>query len=246
MSHIYKQTVRYLPIIGVLLASVPVHADFYKYVNPLGEVLFTDKPAPAPYKLVWKKGQIAVEDSIEWTAKSDSAEKTKHKGKPFRVYSGVKITKSKPVAVKSRVDFQSLRKNRRRFSDMIDEVAHKSRLYPSLLHAVVKAESAYDPNAVSSAGAVGLMQLMPSTASRYGVVDSRDPKANVEGGARYLRNLLTRYNNNIKLALAAYNAGEKAVEKYGNEIPPYPETQDYVKKVLAFYMENRRRLALLD
>jgi len=129
---------------------------------------------------------------------------------------------------------------------MIDDVARKARLYPELLHAVVKAESAYDPNAVSRAGAIGLMQLMPQTASRFGVIDSRDPKSNLEGGARYLRELLTHYNNNIKLALAAYNAGESAVEKYGNKIPPYPETQNYVKKVLAFFKQNRKQLALAN
>lgn len=231
-------------MVGLLLAPVSAHADFYKYVHPHGEVLFTDKPVPAPYKLVWKREQIVPEDSIQWTAKADSATKTSTK--PFRVSRGAKITKSEVAAVIPQLDYKSIRANRKRYSDMIDEVAHKSRLYPALLHAVVKAESAYDPNAVSSAGAVGLMQLMPGTASRYGVADSRDPKANVEGGARYLRNLLTRYNNDIKLALAAYNAGEKAVEKYGNEIPPYPETQGYVKKVLAFYIENRKRLALVD
>ncbi|MEJ2528815.1 MAG: lytic transglycosylase domain-containing protein [Gammaproteobacteria bacterium] len=242
MSNICRQTVRYLPLIGLLLTPWSVYADFYKYVDANGKVLFTDKPVSGTYKLVWKKERITVEDSIKWTAKAES----KQNSKPFKVHRGVVITKSKAVAVKPRMDFKSISANRRRFSDMIDEIAHKSRLYPSLLHAVVKAESAYDPNAVSRAGAVGLMQLMPSTASRFGVEDSHDPKANLEGGARYLRDLLTRYNNNIKLALAAYNAGEKAVEKYGNEIPPYPETQDYVRKVLTFYKENRKRVALLD
>ncbi len=242
MSYICRQTVKYLPLIGMLLTPWSVHADFYKYVDPNGEVLFTDKPVSGKYKLVWKKEQIVVEDSIKWSSKPGS----KQNSKPFKIHTGVAITQAKVTPVKPRMDFQSIQANRERFSDMIDEIAHKSRLYPSLLHAVVKAESAYDPNAVSRAGAVGLMQLMPSTASRFGVEDSRDPKANVEGGARYLRDLLTRYNNNIKLALAAYNAGEKAVEKYGNEIPPYPETQDYVRKVLTFYKENRKRVALLD
>jgi soluble lytic murein transglycosylase-like protein len=90
------------------------------------------------------------------------------------------------------------------------------------------------------------MQLMPQTAKRFGVKNRRDPRDNLQGGARYLRELLTLYNNNIKLALAAYNAGEKAVEKYGNKIPPYRETQNYVKKVLAFYIQNRRRLAQVN
>ncbi len=127
------------------------------------------------------------------------------------------------------------------YTPMIDDVAERTRLYPELLHAVVRAESAYNPHAVSRAGAVGLMQLMPDTARRFGVTNSRDPRENLEGGARYLRHLLTKFSNNLKLALAAYNAGENAVIKYGNKIPPYPETRNYVKKVIAFYKQNRKQ-----
>ena len=112
-------------------------------------------------------------------------------------------------------------------------------LEPELLHAVVRAESAYDPDAVSSAGAVGLMQLMPDTARRYGVSDRRDPDANVLAGASYLRDLIAEFEQDLELALAAYNAGENAVRSYGNRIPPYPETQGYVRKVLRYYAENQ-------
>ncbi len=230
-----KQTIKKLLLISaLLLASMPLHADYYKYVGPNGDILFTDKPVKGSYKLVWKKEDLFVAKAIAWVKEKISGNKPKPK------------PKSKTASIKPRIDVKSIHTNRARFSDMIDEVAHKSRLYPELLHAVVKAESAYDPNAVSRAGAVGLMQLMPQTAKRFGVVNSRDPKANVEGGARYLRELLTMYKNNIKLALAAYNAGERAVEKYGNKIPPYPETQNYVKKVLGFYKQNRKQLALLN
>ena len=104
---------------------------------------------------------------------------------------------------------------------------------------MVTAESAYDPVAVSSAGAVGLMQLMPGTAERYGVRNRRDPRQNVLGGVRYLRDLLVQFDD-LTLALAAYNAGENAVIRYGNRIPPYPETQNYVRKVLTFYRDYRR------
>ncbi len=127
------------------------------------------------------------------------------------------------------------------YAPMIEDVAARNRLYPELIHAVVRAESAYNPHAVSRAGAVGLMQLMPATARRYGVDNSRDPQANLEGGSRYLRDLLNMFSNDLKLALAAYNAGENAVKKYGNKIPPYPETQQYVKRVIAFYKQNRRQ-----
>jgi soluble lytic murein transglycosylase-like protein len=106
---------------------------------------------------------------------------------------------------------------------------------------VVQAESAYNSKAVSTAGAMGLMQLMPATAERYGVADVWDPRQNLNGGARYLRDLLDMFKNNLKLALAAYNAGESAVMKYGNRIPPYPETQNYVRKVIDFYLIERRK-----
>jgi soluble lytic murein transglycosylase-like protein len=118
-------------------------------------------------------------------------------------------------------------------------IARQHDLYPELLHAVIRTESAYNPAALSSAGAVGLMQLMPGTAKRYGVPDIWDPVENLRGGARYLRDLLDLFGNDLRLALAAYNAGENAVIKYGNRIPPYPETQRYVRKVLQFLWAER-------
>lgn len=131
------------------------------------------------------------------------------------------------------------RANRARYSPTVDGAAERLSLEPELLHAVVRAESAYDPDAVSSAGAVGLMQLMPETARRYGVSDRRDPDANVLAGASYLRDLIAEFEQDLELALAAYNAGENAVRSYGNRIPPYPETQGYVRKVLRYYAENQ-------
>lgn len=130
--------------------------------------------------------------------------------------------------------------NKVRFSAMIDEVASRNQLHPELLHAVIRAESAYDPRAVSSAGAVGLMQLMPETAKRYGVRNRRDPASNLDGGARYLRDLMQLFEHDVKLALAAYNAGENAVVEHGNRIPPFAETRHYVSKVLKYYRENRQ------
>jgi len=130
------------------------------------------------------------------------------------------------------------RRNRNRHSPMINAAARRVSLRPELLHAVVRAESSYDPKALSKAGAVGLMQLMPGTAKRYGVRDPWDPVQNVKGGSQYLRDLLKEFKNDLKLALAAYNAGENAVKKYGNQIPPYPETQRYVRKVLGFYSQS--------
>jgi soluble lytic murein transglycosylase-like protein len=121
------------------------------------------------------------------------------------------------------------------YDSIVDEVSRTYGLESALLHAVISVESRYDPKAVSRKGAVGLMQLMPQTAKRYGVADAFNPRQNLDGGAQYLRDLLRMFNNNLSLALAAYNAGENAVMKHGNRIPPYGETQRYVPLVLDFY-----------
>jgi soluble lytic murein transglycosylase-like protein len=114
--------------------------------------------------------------------------------------------------------------------EAVDAAALRHDLPPQLIHSVIKVESNYNPNAVSSKGALGLMQLIPSTARRFGVSDVFDPAENIEGGAKYLKYLLDLYNNNYVLALAAYNAGEGAVARYGN-VPPYAETQNYIHLV---------------
>jgi soluble lytic murein transglycosylase-like protein len=104
----------------------------------------------------------------------------------------------------------------------------------SLVTAVIRAESGFDPRAVSRKGARGLMQLMPSTANTLGVRDSFNPQQNIDGGVRHLRGLIERFGSNLSLAVAAYNAGEGAVARYGG-IPPYPETQEYVARVMRLY-----------
>ncbi len=140
---------------------------------------------------------------------------------------------------KSSIALKDFEKNKKKYKSTIDFYAERYRLPRSLLHAVVTAESAYDANAVSRAGAVGLMQLMPDTAKRYGVRNRRNPSDNVNGGTRYLRDLLLMFNNNLVLALAAYNAGEGAVKRYGNKVPPFKETRRYVNKVIDFYKKYR-------
>ena len=127
-----------------------------------------------------------------------------------------------------------LKKRIRQLSPYINTVAQRHGLDPDLIHAVILAESAYREKALSPKGAMGLMQLMPATAERLGVDDPWDPMQNIEGGAKYLRFLLDRYQGDVELAVAAYNAGEGAVDKYGRTIPPYKETITYVKKVKEF------------
>ena len=117
------------------------------------------------------------------------------------------------------------------YDDFIVKHAQARNLRPDLVRAVVQVESGYDPRAVSPKGAMGLMQLMPTTASQLGVRSPFDPEENIRGGTTYLRQLLDRFAGNEELALAAYNAGPVAVDRYGNKVPPYQETRNYVRKV---------------
>ena len=117
----------------------------------------------------------------------------------------------------------------------IDLAAHTYDLDPKLLHAVISAESSYNPYAISAKGAAGLMQLMPATAARFHVSDRLDARENILGGSRYLSSLLGMFDQDLELALAAYNAGEGNVIRYGRQIPPFTETQSYVAKVLGRY-----------
>ncbi|GAB6068229.1 lytic transglycosylase domain-containing protein [Methylothermus subterraneus] len=179
--------------LGTVCLAWPAAADIYKYVDPSGQVYYTDRPKHAGYRLLVRTPRISFAPSLKlsWHKKTELA-------------------------------------------PAIEQVAQKYRLDPKLLHAIIRAESAYNPNAVSPKGAVGLMQLMPETAARYGIGDRYDPFKNLEAGARYLRDLLSTFGD-IRLAVAAYNAGEGAVRKYGNQIPPYLETREYVARVLQFY-----------
>jgi soluble lytic murein transglycosylase-like protein len=122
----------------------------------------------------------------------------------------------------------------RSFDDFIISASTRHSIDADLIRAVIKTESDFNSNARSSKGAMGLMQLMPDTARQHNVVDAYDPLANIEGGVRHLRLLLSRYRGNLELSLAAYNAGINAVERYGG-IPPYAETRQYVQRVLRFY-----------
>lgn len=118
--------------------------------------------------------------------------------------------------------------------EAVAHYARENRLSPALLMAIMKAESGFNPLAISKAGAVGLMQLIPETAIRHGVKNMYDTRDNIAGGARHIRYLLNRFHGNVPFALAAYNAGEGKVDRY-RQIPPYKETRAYVKKVIGFY-----------
>jgi len=123
---------------------------------------------------------------------------------------------------------------RRLYNPIIKKAAEKHRIDQELVHVVIRAESNYDAFAISSAGAMGLMQLMPATARQYGVNNVFDPAQNIEGGIRYLKDLVRLYNGQTRLVLAAYNAGQEAVRKYKG-IPPYPETKNYIAGIMKSY-----------
>ncbi|MDQ5908025.1 MAG: Lytic transglycosylase [Pseudomonadota bacterium] len=215
-------------LIPVLLAlSSPVHADIYAFVDKNGVRHLSNVPNDPRYKLVMRTPAYSKQAAIP----SSYA--------PINLHGGVTITPrnyaQRAAGIKPR---RVNEQNRQRFAADVNRIAAYHRLEPALLHAVISAESSYNPWAVSPKGAMGLMQLMPGTAERFGVSNPYDPVANMNGGARYLRWLLDRFND-TRLAVAAYNAGEGAVQKYGNQIPPYQETQTYVVRVLDFYQRYR-------
>ncbi len=137
-----------------------------------------------------------------------------------------------------RIDLESSRLHpmltERELAPVISRASRQHQLHPALIRAVIKAESDFNPTAVSRAGAIGLMQLMPQTAVRLDVRDLYDPEDNIGGGTKYLRQLLDRFQGNLPLALAAYNAGENVVERY-RSLPPIDETRQYVRRVLRYY-----------
>lgn len=123
------------------------------------------------------------------------------------------------------------------YDDIIEAEAKSAGVEPNLIRAVIVVESGFNSRAVSKSGAVGLMQLMPGTATRFGVSDRYDPRQNVRGGARYLGFLINRFRKDVRLALAAFNAGEDAVDRSSGGIPPFVETLEYVPKVLKIYQK---------
>ena len=146
------------------------------------------------------------------------------------------------LTIDAPMNFSSVSSSLRAFttgSDVIDsyitDSATRNGLDPLLIYSVMHQESSFRQRAISPKGASGLMQLMPGTAARYGVTNIFDPKQNIEGGARYIRFLLDRFDGDLSLTLAGYNAGEGAVEKYGWRIPPYAETQEYVRRISRRY-----------
>ena len=130
-----------------------------------------------------------------------------------------------------------------RYSSMVDSACRTHGVDGALVHALIRAESSYNPNAVSPAGASGLMQLMPETAKRYGVRNTFDPAQNINGGVKLLKELFVLFDDDMELVIAAYNAGPNAVIRAGNRIPAYPQTAAYVPKVIGYYRDLQASLS---
>lgn len=195
------------------LAAAPARADIYGYVDERGVAHLSNVPLDQRYYLFKKepRQQSSPGSSLVIIDLARPAPR--------------RTTSVNPA-------------HRKQYAPLISTVAKETGLEPALLHAVITVESGYNPRARSVKGASGLMQLMPDTARRYQVTDIWDPRQNLSAGARYLRDLLAMFNNNLGLALAAYNAGENAVIQHGNKIPPYPETRNYVPAVMQHYHLN--------
>lgn len=193
-----------------LMLPTITRADFFKFVDSSGVIHYTNVPTQAAAEKIQPSRYCIVTKGDNWI-----------KIRPLRNFTFASLDKS-------------LTGKKSTYDRHISDACRKYGLDQSLVKAVIKAESAFNPEAVSPKGAVGLMQLMPGTSRDLGVVDPFDPAENIHGGTRYLKSLLDRFNNNVALALAAYNAGPEAVQEYGG-IPPYVETQTYVKRVLDLY-----------
>lgn len=204
---------RYLRLLAAFLVALPTFCAaqgagataVWSYDDEEGVSHFSNVPDNRKYRLVLGKAEF-------WPRPGSGG--------------GVRLPKISP---------HSLANGLLPYSELVTGVAGQYKLDPALLHAVIHVESRHNPAAISPKGAVGLMQLMPATARRMGIETFRTPEGNITAGARYLRFLLDTFGSDVSLALAAYNAGENAVIRHGNRIPPYRETEAYVPAVLQTY-----------
>ncbi|MEK7991369.1 MAG: lytic transglycosylase domain-containing protein [Thiotrichaceae bacterium] len=229
-----------------LCTNAVAATDVYRYIDSKGVVHFTDHPITGNngksvkikrpnlnlrsvriYRFIDKEGTVHL---------ADAPKNAKYK----LIYSGLDSIIPSAGGQYSAYDVMS--KKYKKYYSMVNNVADLTGVEAALLHAVIQTESAYNPRAKSPKGAVGLMQLMPGTAKRFGVSDRTNASENIYGGAQYLNFLLDLFNNDLRLALASYNAGENAVKRYGNKIPPYKETKNYVRKVMGLYDKFRLKM----
>ena len=232
-----------LPVL-LLFSQQNAHADVYGFIDEKGVAHFAAERVDARYELFFKGGEsFDTQQGVASKNGSKNAVSGSVAGNPSAESTASLAAKDKANSkIQAYFDvspsFKAVRHHMR-------DAAKTYRIDFELLQALIVAESGFDPLAVSPKGAIGLMQLMPDTAKRFGVnADKktsieqklRDPKTNINAGAKYLRTLINMFPGKLELAIASYNAGEGAVQKYGNKIPPYKETQNYVKTVVQTYL----------
>jgi soluble lytic murein transglycosylase-like protein len=229
-----------LPML-LLFSQQNAHADVYGFIDEKGVAHFAAERVDARYELFFKGGEsfdtqqgVASKNASKDASKSDSKNPASAASSAAKDKANSKIQAYFDVST----NFKAVRHHMR-------DAAKTYNVDFELLQAVIVAESGFDHLAVSPKGAIGLMQLMPDTAKRFGVnadksksveLKLRDPKTNINAGAKYLRTLINMFPGKLELAIASYNAGEGAVQKYGNKIPPYKETQNYVSTVIQTYL----------
>lgn len=214
-----------LAVATVAFTATPAFADVYALVEEDGTVRLSNVPDDPRYKLFMKEPRDAATP------------------RPARNPGDARL-RGRLAGQGTQDDVRAAAHlDGRPFQDHVATVAKTHRLDPALIHAVIAAESNYNPDAVSPKGAVGLMQVLPATGQRYGVraAELKRPEINIRAGTQYLAELLRMFDGDLALALAGYNAGENAVIRHGNRVPPYPETQAYVPRVLRFYEQLRMR-----
>lgn len=210
---IYKIVKTVPPLLLALMLSYKSTADIYVYIDREGNQHFSQKKENSKYQLLLRSKTNKSKGSFKnWKEKS---------------YSNIKLLSNKKL--------------QNRYHPLIVKAANRYQLEPAFIHAVITAESSYQRTAVSSAGAKGLMQLMPVTAKRFGVNDPFDARQNINAGTQYLYKLLKEFKTK-ELALAAYNAGEGTVRRNNRQVPPYPETKKYITKVISFYNHYKDNL----
>ena len=197
--------------IMICLAGVPLWAQLYSYVSPEGRLVITDRPI--------KRDGYKLKDTFVPKRKREE------------------LAAAAERAASDRGGHQGQMLTRSQLAGFVDPIAKAMQVDPDLVKAVVEVESGRVIAAKSHKGAMGLMQLIPETAERFGVSNAWDPRQNIQGGIRYLKYLLSYFEGDVDLVLAAYNAGENAVDRHGG-IPPYNETRRYVKKVRMLYKER--------
>ncbi|MCL4800632.1 MAG: lytic transglycosylase domain-containing protein [Burkholderiales bacterium] len=208
-------------VVLLLAAPCAARADLYVLVEPDGTTRFSSRPDDARYVLFQK-------------------DPDGYRLKPLRELAGVRNPgdyRLRAPAARRPDPHDNPHLVGKPFHQHVSEAAREHEVDPALVHAVIAAESNYNPKAISHKGAIGLMQVMPDTGRRYGVREKElhAPARNIAAGVRYLADLIALFEGNLELAVASYNAGENAVIRFGNKVPPYPETRAYVPRVLRYY-----------